>query len=93
VKFSVRAIIGCLALVPAAYARDEPVDPGLLEFLGSVDTEDKNWHDYLAHTDIDQVAKRSGNARANPPAAAAPPPKDPPPASAPAPSNLPVNQK
>ena len=60
--------ISCRALVfdrlPGAlhagcsHAADEPVDPGLLEFLGSVDTEDKDWHEYLARTDIDQVAKR-----------------------------------
>jgi hypothetical protein len=42
-------------------------DPGLLEFLGSVDSEDKAWHDYLARTDIDQVAKRAANG-ANTPA-------------------------
>ena len=36
-----------------------PVDDGLLEFLGSVDSEDKDWHDYLAGTDIDQVARRA----------------------------------
>jgi hypothetical protein len=81
-------VIGSLALAPAAEAGDQPVDPALLEFLGSVDTEDKNWHEYLAHTDIDQIAKRS-NARTNsvPPASSAPPagvspaPKDPPPSA------------
>jgi hypothetical protein len=99
VKFRVCVFIGCLALAPAAYAADEPVDPGLLEFLGSVDTEDKNWHEYLAHTDIDRVAKRAGNARANPapapsdPSAAASAPHKDPPASPPAPKNLPVNQQ
>jgi hypothetical protein len=46
----------------------------LLEFLGSVDTEDKDWHDYLAHTDIEQVAKRANNARVSPVPAASPPP-------------------
>jgi hypothetical protein len=84
--------MGCLAFLPAARAADEPVDPGLLEFLGSVDTEDKNWHRYLAHTDIERVAKRSGDLRPNsapptpasPPAGATPPPKDPPP-------NVPTN--
>ena len=92
--------MGCFALVPAAYAADAPVDPGLLEFLGSVDTEDKNWHEYLAHTDIDQVAKRSPAARAgsvapppsSQPVAASPPPKDPT-ASSPAQNNPPVNPK
>jgi hypothetical protein len=65
--------MGCLALQPSLRAADKSVDPGLLEFLGSVDTEDKDWHDYLARTDIDQVAKRAGNARGNPPAPSAPP--------------------
>ncbi len=49
-----------LAIMTAARAIDAP-DDGLLEFLGSVDTEDKAWHDYLARTDIDQVARRTGN--------------------------------
>jgi hypothetical protein len=66
--------LGLLRAVPAA---DAPVDDGLLEFLGSVDSDDKDWHDYLAGTDIDQVARRAGNG---------PPPKPPaPPASAGAP--------
>jgi hypothetical protein len=31
-----------------AQASDAPVDASLLEFLGSVDSEDADWHDYLA---------------------------------------------
>jgi hypothetical protein len=72
-----------------ARAGDKP-DPALLEFLGSVDTEDKGFHEYLAHTDIDQVAKRAASARgvpapgSTPPAPAAEPAsKNPPPAVAP----------
>jgi hypothetical protein len=65
--------MGCVALLSSLRAADKPVDPGLLEFLGSVDTEDKDWHDYLARTDIDQVAKRASNVRGRPPASAAPP--------------------
>jgi hypothetical protein len=62
-----------LALIAAAEAADKP-DPALLEFLGTVDTDDKAWHDYLAHTDIDQVAKRAVPARGNPaPVSAVPP--------------------
>lgn len=63
--------------VQAAEAPDE----GLLEFLGSVDTEDKDWHDYLARTDIDKIARRAGNGAGNPGGAAAPArpkPADPP---------------
>jgi hypothetical protein len=52
-------------------------DPGLLEFLGSVDSEDKAWHDYLARTDIDQVAKGAANGANNP--VRTPPVSDPPP--------------
>ncbi len=37
----------------------EVPDDGLLEFLGSVDTADKDWRDYLAGTDIDKVARRA----------------------------------
>jgi hypothetical protein len=90
--------MSCLALLAAARAADKP-DPALLEFLGSVDTEDKDWHDYLAHTDIDQVAKRATNARGSPvsaassppPVAASTPPKNPP-DSAPVPNKpAPVN--
>jgi hypothetical protein len=86
--------LGWLALTVAAMAADKP-DPALLEFLGSVDTDDKDWHDYLAHTDIDQVAKRATAARGTPvpvsppptPVAASsqakPPPVNPPPPSSP----------
>jgi len=47
----------------AARAGEAP-DDGLLEFLGSVDSEDKDWHDYLARTDIDRIARRAGDAPA-----------------------------
>jgi hypothetical protein len=33
-----------------------PVDPGLLEFLGSVDSDDAGWNEYLAHVDPQKVA-------------------------------------
>jgi hypothetical protein len=85
------ASLGWLVLLTAAKAADKP-DPALLEFLGSVDTEDKDWHAYLAHTDIEQVAKRAAAARGNPapvpppPAAASVPPK-----STPASSAAPIN--
>jgi len=54
----------------------EPPDDGLLEFLGSVDSEDKDWHDYLARTDIDKVA--SGAKTAPRPKPVDPNPPDPP---------------
>jgi hypothetical protein len=51
-------------------------DDGLLEFLGSVDSEDKDWNEYLARTDIDKVARRAADRSSNP--KPDPPPSDPP---------------
>jgi hypothetical protein len=67
-------IVGCasLGLLRFVWAADAPVDDGLLEFLGSVDSEDKGWQEYLAGTDIDQVARRAGTVPPSKPAA--PPP-------------------
>lgn len=65
-------------LVTAAWPGAPPAespDDGLLEFLGSVDSEDKDWHDYLARTDIDQVARHAGSAAKDPPAANNVPPR------------------
>ncbi len=76
----------------AARASDTP-DDGLLEFLGSVDSEDKDWHDYLARTDIDEIARRAGTQAGDPgggvpvhakPASPAAPTGDPPPVPPPA---------
>ena len=80
-------IVGCasLGLLRSVCAADAPVDDGLLEFLGSVDSEDKAWQEYLAGTDIDQVARRAGNV---------PPPRPPAPApttGAAAPSDPPAS--
>jgi hypothetical protein len=60
------------APVPAA---DEPVDPDFLEFLGSVDSSEAGWHDYLAATDVDALlkAKAAAAKAANPDP---PPPAD-----------------
>lgn len=72
------------AVLTASQARDVP-DDGLLEFLGSVDTEDRGWNDYLARTDIDTIARRAGNQASHPGGGSAParakpddPPADPP---------------
>lgn len=83
------ALLIGIAVTSATRATEAP-DDGLLEFLGSVDSEDKDWHDYLARTDIDKVARRAvaGNSTAppvpkQPPASdqaqASDPPTDPPP--------------
>jgi hypothetical protein len=61
--------------VSSAPRATESPDDEFLEFLGSVDSEDKDWHDYLARTDIDKVARRAapGN-NPTPPATSSPPP-------------------
>jgi hypothetical protein len=97
VKFRVGALIaGCcsLGLLRAVAAADPPVDDGLLEFLGSVDSDDKDWRDYLASGETDPVARRVGTAppaksAVPPPAAGTPAAADPPAASAPAPVSHP----
>ena len=66
------ALLIGFAVTSAPRATEAP-DDGLLEFLGSVDSEDKDWQDYLARTDIDKVARRA--------AASPPPPPKPPPAA------------
>jgi hypothetical protein len=75
-----------LRSVPAA---EMPVDDGLLEFLGSVDSDDKNWHDYLAGAGLDQVVAHPGRSDNAPPPAnpgASAPPATPPDPNAPSPS-------
>jgi hypothetical protein len=70
-------LMGGTLLTREPRAADMP-DDGLLEFLGSGDSEDKNWNEYLARTDIDKVARRagdgSGNSKAADPHASDPPP-------------------
>ena len=53
-------------MLRSVHAADTPVDDGLLEFLGSVDSDDKNWREYLAASGTDPAAKRAGTAPANP---------------------------
>jgi hypothetical protein len=71
------------------HAAEMPVDDGLLEFLGSVDSDDKNWREYLAATGTDPAARRASTAPGNP-GAPAPPASSPPPSAAPAPGGTPA---
>jgi hypothetical protein len=67
-------LIGAGALLAAPIqAADEPVDAELLEFLGTVDSSEADWGEYLAATDVDAVAKgrTAAGKAANP---ATPPP-------------------
>ena len=55
-------ICGALLAGAAARAADDPVDPDFLEFLGTVDSNEAGWHDYLAATDVDALIKAQGAA-------------------------------
>lgn len=66
---------GALAAAPLR-AAEPPADAEFLEYLGSVDSNEAGWHEYLANTDVGKLAK---------PAAA------PPVASPPAQSTAPVS--
>jgi hypothetical protein len=47
------------ATPPAKTApEDTSLDEDLLEFLGTIDSEDEDWIDYLTQTDIEKVAAR-----------------------------------
>jgi hypothetical protein len=85
-------LLGVAAVPGATLAAEPGVDGDLLEFLGSVDSVDKHWHDYLARTDIDKVAQHA--AHPPPVAPGAPAPKDPPGGTRPAPvaAGAPVDQ-
>ena len=61
-----------LAATPAPPA---PVDADLLEFLGSVDSEEPGWHDYLAGAGDLKGARRPAP---GPPDTPQPPPAPPP---------------
>jgi hypothetical protein len=66
----------CFVTTIPARAADS-ADPGLLEFLGSVDSPDKNWREYLAR----QGRTVPAQPPSTPPSSASPPP---PPVSQPA---------
>jgi hypothetical protein len=71
---------GALAVAPLR-AADKPADADLLEYLGSVDSSEAGWHDYLASTDVDKLVKPAAARPAAPPVQpAAPPPASSPPA-------------
>jgi hypothetical protein len=65
-------------LAATAYAAEPAIDADLLEYLGTVDSNDAGWQDYLEQTDIDKVAKppkAPADAPPNVEAAPAVPPK------------------
>jgi hypothetical protein len=46
--YTVGLICGGVCLAPAARAGDKAADADLLEYLGSLDSTEAGWHDYLA---------------------------------------------
>jgi hypothetical protein len=66
-------LVSSLLIAPATWAAAPAVDAELLEFLGSVDSEEGNWSDFLEHTDLDRIAKPAPKAPIKD--AAKPPPK------------------
>ena len=55
-------ICGGVLIGSPLHAAEDPVDADLLEFLGSVDSNDVGWHDYLAVTDVNQLVKSAAAA-------------------------------
>ena len=49
-------VLAAGGIANSADSAPAPVDPGLLEFLGSVDSDDAGWNEYLAHVDPQKVA-------------------------------------
>jgi len=76
-----------LALAPLR-AGDTAADADLLEYLGSVDSSEASWHDYLAATDVDKLAKPAAS-----PPASSPPVSPSTPANAPPALNVPRKVK
>lgn len=62
-------LCGGTLLGPASRASEAVADTDLLEFLGSVDSNEAGWHDYLEQTDVDKVVNPG---RSTPAPAAAP---------------------
>jgi hypothetical protein len=63
--------LGC-GLWQLARAADPPVDAGLLEFLGSVDSDDADWHQYLGKAGGTPAPRRVHSDPADPPASQQP---------------------
>lgn len=76
---------------PMVWAGKPPPGAELLEFLGSVDSDDGSWSQYLGSTDLEQVVK-PGSPKSPPARGAAPvaPAAKAPPVSSPAPPRAPA---
>ena len=80
---------GVMLAVPLR-AGESAADAEFLEYLGSVDSDEAGWHDYLASSDVDKLMKPAAAA----PGAAPPPhPQPAAPASTPPVLNVPRKVK
>ena len=71
-----RALLLCaLSGVGAAGAQaaQPPVDADLLEFLGSIDSDDESWREYLEHKPVKPADKTASKAPVKPQTKTAPP--------------------
>jgi hypothetical protein len=77
-------LCGAALLAAPLRAAEPAADADLLEYLGSVDSEEAAWHEYLATTDVDKLVQHAAAAPAGaPPAKTAYPASAPPEAPAP----------
>ena len=51
---------------PAAESKVEPVDADFLEFLGSLDTEEEEWREYLENRPIRDAAGKPAGQKSSP---------------------------
>lgn len=94
--FEWRALLFSCAIGLAAAplrAADTPADADFLEYLGSVDSNEAGWHEYLAETDVSKVAKPANASPGGSTPAAASPPQQPAPANVPTTPNTPRKVK
>ena len=81
-----------LAVAPLR-AADAPADADFLEYLGSIDSNEAGWHEYLADTDVGKMAKPPNSSAVGSTPATASPPQQPAPANAPTAPNTPRKVK
>ncbi|MEO7773161.1 MAG: hypothetical protein ABIT36_01560 [Steroidobacteraceae bacterium] len=56
-RTALAALLGASLVTGVAHAAEAKLPAELLEFLGSLDSEDPEWHDYLASTNVKKLLK------------------------------------
>jgi hypothetical protein len=67
------AAAALMVLPPLGRAAEPPPDADFLEFLGSADSDDPEWNEYVASGDIEHALSRAASTPKAPPARDAPP--------------------